>query len=135
LINKVIEGRRGVELIKALMAAFRETPPLTIAGLKVTEVHDYKRHEIRQVYGNGPAQLLPEPSGDLLIFHTEAKGVRYAVRPSGTEPKIKFYLFARTPVGSPGELPEAKRKTKERLDRMTTEIEHFIKAALTEYGD
>lgn len=134
LINKVIEGRRGVELIKALMAAFRESPPLTIAGLKVTEVHDYKRHEIRQIDAKGPVQLLPEPSGDLLIFHTEAPGVRYAVRPSGTEPKIKFYLFARTPVKGPEDLPAAKRKTRERLDRMTTEIEHFIKVALTEYG-
>lgn len=135
LINKVIEGRKGVELIKALMKALRETPPRTIAGLKVTEVFDYRDHEVRTVDGSAPARLLPEPSGDLLVFNTEAQGTRFAARPSGTEPKIKFYLFARTPVEGPDELPPAKQKTKDRLDRMAADLEHFIQAALIEYGD
>ena len=135
LINKVIEGRKGVELIKALMKALRETPPRTIAGLKVTEVFDYRDHEVRTVDGSAPARLLPEPSGDLLVFNTEAQGTRFAARPSGTEPKIKFYLFARTPVEGPDELPPAKQKTKDRLDQMAADLEHFIQAALIEYGD
>lgn len=130
LINKVIEGRKGVEQMKGLMAAFRETPPLTIAGLKLTDVHDYKLHEIRRVDGTMPPQLLPEPSGDMLIFHTEAAGTRFAVRPSGTEPKIKFYLFARTPVDTPGDLAQAKQQTKKRLDAMSHDIEQYIKSAL-----
>ena len=135
LINKVIEGRKGVELIKALMSAFRQTPPRTIAGLKVTEAHDFKDHEIRTIDDSSPPRLLPAPSADVIIFHTEAVGTRFAVRPSGTEPKIKFYLFARTPVDRPDLLASAKARTKERLDRMTVDIEHFIEAALTEYGD
>jgi phosphoglucomutase/phosphomannomutase len=135
LINKVIQGRKGVEHIKALMRAFRETPPTAIAGLKVKDLYDYKLHEIRTIDGSEPPQLLPQPDGDLLIFHTEAAGTRFAVRPSGTEPKIKFYLFARTPVDKPDHLAQAKAKTRERLDRMATDLEHFIEAALTEYGD
>jgi len=135
LINKVIEGRKGLEQINALMAAFRQTPPWTIAGLKVTEAHDFKEHEIRAVDGSSPPRLLPAPSGDVILFHTEASGTRFAVRPSGTEPKIKFYLFARTPVDRPENLARAKAQTKERLDRMAADIEHFIAAALTEYGD
>lgn len=135
LINKVIEGRKGVEQIKLLMAAFRETPPLAIAGLKLTDVYDYKRHEIRRVDATAGPELLPEPSGDLVIFHTEAPGTRFAARPSGTEPKIKFYLFARTPVASPEKLPEAKKKTAERLDAMTRDIEQYIKDALINSGD
>jgi phosphomannomutase len=135
LINKVIEGRRGVELIKALMAAFRETPPRTVAGLQVTEAHDFQQHEIRTVDGSAPPRLLLDPSSDMVIFHTEAPGTRFAARPSGTEPKIKFYLFARTPVDRPENLPQAKARTKERLDRMAADIEHFIKAALTECGE
>ena len=134
LINKVIEGRKGVELIQALMKAFREAPPHTIAGLKVTEVYDYKLHEVRAIDGPAAPRPLPQPDGDLLIFHTGAAGTRFAVRPSGTEPKIKFYLFARTPVDSPDHLSESKAKTKDRLDRMSSDLEHFIKAALTEYG-
>ena len=65
----------------------------------MTEVYDYNMHEIRDVATGGPARPLPEPSGDILIFHTEAPGSRFAARPSGTEPKIKFYLFARTDTG------------------------------------
>jgi phosphoglucomutase/phosphomannomutase len=135
LINKVIQGRKGVEHIKALMRAFRETPPTAIAGLKVKDVYDFKLHEIRTIDGSEPPRLLPQPDGDLLIFHTEAPGTRFAVRPSGTEPKIKFYLFARTPVDKPDHLAQAKAKTRERLDRMAADLERFIEAALTEYGD
>src|SRR5205807_1805542 len=86
LINKTLEGREGAAQIQTLMAAFRERPPRSIAGLDVIEVFDYKTHEIR---GQRTTRPLPEPSGDLLIFHLEAPGTRFAVRPSGTEPKIK----------------------------------------------
>ncbi len=130
LINKVIEGRRGVEQMKELMAAFRANPPKTVGGLKIVDVYDYREHEIRSVNGQGGTRPLPEPSGDLLIFHTEAKGTRFAARPSGTEPKIKFYLFARTPVDGPDHLAEAKAKTKDRLDRMGSDIEQFITETL-----
>lgn len=132
LINKVIEGRRGVEQMKELMAAFRSHPPRTVGGLKIVDVHDYGRHEIRSVDGSAATRPLPEPSGDLLIFHTEAAGTRFAARPSGTEPKIKFYLFARTPVDGPPKLDEAKATTRERLDGMTRDIEQFITETLSQ---
>lgn len=130
LINKVIEGRKGVEQIKDLMAAFRSNPPRTIGGLTLTDVYDYGCHEIRSLVSTAPPRPLPEPSGDLLIFHTEAKGTRFAARPSGTEPKIKFYLFARTHVDSPDQLVQAKARTADRLDRMTADIEQYIVSAL-----
>lgn len=126
LINKVIEGRKGVEQMKELMEAFRSNPPKTVGGLKITEVYDYQSHEIRSLDGSTPPRPLPEPSGDMLIFRTEASGTRFAARPSGTEPKIKFYLFARTPVDGPESLASAKLKTKERLDLMSADIEQFI---------
>ncbi len=132
LINKVIEGRRGVEQMKELMAAFRSNPPRTVGGMKITDVHDYGRHEIRSVDGSAATRPLPEPSGDLLIFHTEAAGTRFAARPSGTEPKIKFYLFARTPVDGPSRLAEAKDKTRQSLDRMAGDIEQFIRETLNQ---
>ena len=134
LINKVIEGRRGVELMKALMAAFRSSPPKSIAGHAITRVFDYQTHEIRGVDGSFETQPLPEPSGDLLIFETETPGTRFAARPSGTEPKIKFYLFARSAVDGPESLPEAKKRTAACLDQITTEIEAFIAAVLAAEG-
>ena len=130
LINKTLEGREGVAQIQTLMTAFRSNPPRSIAGLAVTEVHDYGTHEIRPVTAAGDVRPLPYPEGDLLIFQTAAPGTRFAARPSGTEPKIKFYLFARTEVRAPADLAEAKAETARRLDAMAHDIEQFISSAL-----
>jgi phosphoglucomutase/phosphomannomutase len=133
LINKYLEGREGVAEIKKLMAAFRASPPSHIGGLALTEAHDYKTHEIRVLGQPGRTRPLPQPSGDLVIFQTEAKGTRFAARPSGTEPKIKFYLFARTPtdgVTDRAALAAIKKETDRRLDQMAADIEQFIKRVL-----
>ena len=137
LINKVYEGRAGLEKIRALMAALREDLPREIGGLAVTQVDDYARHESRKPGSGAPPAPLPEPSGDLLIFHLDAQGTRFAARPSGTEPKIKFYLFARTDTST---LPEAegldvaKAETRRRLDRMAEDIQRYIAAKVPEVG-
>ncbi len=112
------------------MKAFRSDPPRTIAGLGVTEVFDYQNHEIRDLTGSRSTRPLPQPSGDLLIFHTELPGVRFAARPSGTEPKIKFYLFARSDVNGPAQLAAAKAETARQLDRMRRDIEEYIQGPI-----
>ncbi|MDR3636340.1 MAG: phospho-sugar mutase [Isosphaeraceae bacterium] len=134
LINKTLEGREGVAQIQTLMTAFRSRPPTTVAGLAVSEVFDYGAHEVRPVTAAGDVRPLPSPSGDLLIFQTAAPGTRFAVRPSGTEPKIKFYLFVRTEARSPAHLAEAKAETARRLDAMARDIEQFIATALGKAG-
>ena len=133
LINKTMEGREGAAQMQALMRAFRETPPRSIAGLAVLDVHDYKDHLIRRA--SGVTEPLDGPSGDLLIFHLDAPGVRFAARPSGTEPKIKFYLFARgdtAGISEPLGLPAVKAETEAILDRMGADIEEYIRGALIE---
>jgi phosphoglucomutase/phosphomannomutase len=133
LINKTMEGREGVARMNKLMAAYRSDPPRSIAGLAVTEVHDYKTHEVRPVASKGKTRPLPQPSGDLVIFQTEAPGTRFAVRPSGTEPKIKFYLFARTSTDGVTDrtdrarVAEVKAETAGRLDWMAKDIEQYIR--------
>ncbi len=133
LINVTLEGRQGAEQIKALMAAFRERPPTTIAGLRVLEVYDYKEHVIREVGASMATRPLPHPSGDLLIFHLDAPGVRFAARPSGTEPKIKFYLFARSETGGVDVvgLAKAKAATTALLEAMAVDIDRYIGHAVT----
>lgn len=69
LINKTLEGREGVKQIQELMSAFRSEPPKKTAGLDVVEVYDYKTHEIRSLEDKAEPRPLPQPSGDLLIFH------------------------------------------------------------------
>lgn len=129
LINKTLEGREGAAQIKKLMTAFRQTPPRELGGLAVTDVYDYKDHVVR--HADGRSTPLPRPSGDMLIFHFDAPGVRFVARPSGTEPKIKFYLFARTDtVGCDrAGLADAKRQTQARLDRMAEGIEEYVREA------
>ena len=134
LINKVYKGREGLEKIQALMKAYRTDPPKTIAGLAVTEVYDYQTHEIRRSGDRQPARPLPQPSGDLLIFHTALPGVRFAARPSGTEPKIKFYLFGRTEVKGPTHLTQAKAETASRLDRMANRSKNMLRESTRDPG-
>ena len=129
LINQVYEGRAGLEKIETLMAALRADPPLVIADLPVTQIDDYGRHERRFPGTDNPPTPLPDPSGNLLIFHLDAPGTRFAARPSGTEPKIKFYLFARTDtsgIADAAGLDDAKAETSRRLERMAEDIHRFI---------
>ncbi len=134
-VTRLLEGRQGAQQIKALMAAFRDMPPTSLAGLPVVEVHDYKTREVRPITGPGSIRLLEgtTPASDLLIFHTTDPGTRLAARPSGTEPKIKFYLFARTETGGTtdrAQLVPIKAATKARLDHMAGDIEHYIQSVL-----
>ncbi len=92
------EGAEGQAAITGLMALLRTEPPQELAGFRFEEVRDYSRHEIRALPTNRPSADLPQPSGNLLIFETRRGDdtIRLAVRPSGTEPKIKFYAFGKT---------------------------------------
>jgi phosphoglucomutase/phosphomannomutase len=132
-VNRILEGREGVALIQKLMDAFRTNPMRSAGGLALTEVRDYKMHETRTIGGSGGKKPLPEPSGDILIFQTEAPGTRFAVRPSGTEPKIKLYLFARSDTSGVSDrvkLAEVKAKTARQIDAIAADIEQFIKQTL-----
>jgi len=112
--NLTLSGRDGAELIRKIMACFRATPPAKVAGLDLVRVDDYARY-ITKILKPAPAEKpLPEPTGDLLMFSLDAPDVSFAVSPSGPEPKIKFYLFARTevPAGTAAaDLPAIKAKT------------------------
>jgi phosphoglucomutase len=130
LVTKTCEGREGHAQIKAIMEAFRRRPPRQIGGLTLTQVFDYQQHEVRPLGRPGPATPLPQPSGDLLIYHADRTGCRFAARPSGTEPKIKFYLSARSDVDGPDSLPAAKEETRRLLDRMEADLGQYIDDAL-----
>ena len=73
-----------------MMAKFRETPPTEIAGEKVVEVRDYKILEAKDLL-SGKVTPINLPKSDVLQFFTET-GSKISIRPSGTEPKIKFYF-------------------------------------------
>ncbi|REJ90115.1 MAG: phospho-sugar mutase [Planctomycetota bacterium] len=110
-LSKVCTGSEGSRQIEQLMAAFRETPPTDVGGVSFSLVRDYQRHEVRSLPGNRKSEDLADPSGNLLMLETASDAdphVRIAVRPSGTEPKIKFYLFQRASCGAADSLPAVK---------------------------
>ncbi|MBR4392268.1 MAG: phospho-sugar mutase [Bacteroidales bacterium] len=90
LVSLTKKGISGTEEIKAMMARFRETPPTEIGGEKVVEIRDYKTLETKELI-TGKTTPIDLPKSDVLQFFTES-GSKISIRPSGTEPKIKFYF-------------------------------------------
>ena len=89
-VNVVKPGKSGAEEIQQMMANFRQDPPKEIAGSKVVCAKDYKTLKVTDGEGNVTDLAMPEAS-NVLQYYTE-DGTKVSVRPSGTEPKIKFYI-------------------------------------------
>ncbi|ALS38228.1 phosphoglucomutase [Enterococcus rotai] len=88
-ISVTLSGIEGSEKIKALMKRFREEAPTAFADIKVTQTEDFK--ELTRTFADGKVESLTTPPSDVLKYFLE-DGSWIAIRPSGTEPKIKFYL-------------------------------------------
>ncbi len=131
--NDYAYGPSGKELILGLIEAFRKTPPQELGGVKLTEVHDYGKHEIRTLPSNTRSAALPHPQGNLVIFfaqHADCR-IRFAVRPSGTEPKIKFYLFAEPNGPAGASVAEHKARTDARLDAFEKALGQWVEPHIT----
>ncbi len=99
LVNVVRKGRSGAEEIIQMMKDFRENPPLEIAGSKVSEVKDFQMQTSLNISENKKSIMDDIPKSNVLIYYTE-DGTKVCVRPSGTEPKIKFYVSVRDEINS-----------------------------------
>ncbi len=95
-INVFMEGSEGMTRMKALMQQFREKPPTSLAGVEVTSIRDYKA--LTTTTSTGEKQPLDAPAADMVILDLAEPGNYIAVRPSGTEPKVKFYMFTFVPA-------------------------------------
>ncbi|CCZ48589.1 MAG TPA: phospho-sugar mutase [Mediterranea massiliensis] len=98
-VNVVKPGKSGAEEIKAMMDNFRANPPKEIGGSKVCVVKDYKTLKMTDAAGHVSDLHMPEPSNVLQYFTED--GTKISVRPSGTEPKIKFYIEVKGQMGCP----------------------------------
>lgn len=101
----VMEGADGAAKIQALVESYRAQPPAAIADAAVTQVRDFALGGLKDIEGDDI------PAEAMMIFEVDG-GLHIAVRPSGTEPKIKFYLFA---VQPPGDVETEKRAAAEKL--------------------
>jgi phosphomannomutase len=114
-----LAGTDGKQRIEAAMTALRTDPPTTIGGSAVVRVADLKSGEERS--RDGRTQALTLPRSDVLTLYTE-DGARLIVRPSGTEPKVKFYLELMARVTSPAEVDRAREELDKRGAAIKTEI-------------
>ncbi len=94
LISIVKKGKKGAEEISRMMKNFRENPYSEIAGSKVIRLEDYQLSKAKNFISN-TLETIEIPKSNVLIYYTE-DGSKIAMRPSGTEPKIKFYISVNT---------------------------------------
>jgi phosphoglucomutase len=102
------------------MSKFRNDPPAQITGIPVTRVLDYKTLTEKEIK-KGETRKLNFPASDVIQFYLE-DGTKVSVRPSGTEPKIKFYISVHAPLKSKDEF-DSVGKT---LDEKIKKIEQYL---------
>ncbi|GED49218.1 phospho-sugar mutase [Carnobacterium maltaromaticum] len=90
-ISVTLAGIEGSAKIKALMAKFREEAPIEFAGISVASMEDFDASQ--RIYSDGKVEIIDMPAANVLKYSL-ADGSWIAIRPSGTEPKIKFYIAA-----------------------------------------
>ena len=126
-ISVAMPGSQGMQQMAALMTKFRDDPPRQLAGLKVTRVRDYlglTEHEPGE-----SKRPLDGPRGDMVMLDLAAEGTYVAVRPSGTEPKVKYYMFTFEPAEMLADLEDTKAEHAARLAGMGRDLTAFSQAS------
>jgi phosphoglucomutase len=121
LISLTKKGQRGAEEIKEMMAELRKNPPATLAGSPVVEVRDYDNGQIKNLR-TGEVKSTGLESSNVLQFITEA-GDKISARPSGTEPKIKFYFSVKEPLSSVADYEVTHKKAEAKIKSIIEEMQ------------
>jgi len=113
LINIVRKGKEGADEIKAMMTGYRNNPPEKINNSKVVKINDYET-QISSDFVSGKKSRIDLIKSDVLQFFLE-DGTKISVRPSGTEPKIKFYFSVNTKLKSADKFEETEKVLDQRI--------------------
>jgi phosphoglucomutase len=122
LVSVTKKGKSGAEEIKAMMEKFRTSPPSALGGARVATLKDYAKGTELDLLTN-KSKPLTLPESDVLQFITE-DGSIISARPSGTEPKIKFYCSVNCPLSDKKLYEDADKK----LDNKITAIMNDLSA-------
>jgi len=120
LVNVVRKGMKGAEEIENMMINFRNNPPKTINNSKVVKIQDYKISEEKDLT-NGKISTINIAKSNVLQFYTE-DGSKISVRPSGTEPKIKFYFSVKTELNSINEFEEKNNELSQKITNIINDL-------------
>lgn len=115
-VSVVKPGKSGAEEIKAMMDDFRKNPPHTLGGHKVVLWKDYKT--LKQVDSAGRSTKLQMPESSNVLQYFTVDGAKISVRPSGTEPKIKFYIEVPAPMKSREDYANANELAEKEIEKL-----------------
>ena len=116
-------GETGMEEMLAVMNRFRAEPPRVLADMQVIGIRDYLNQT--RTDATGSTEPLAGPVGNLLILDFQAEGNYVAIRPSGTEPKIKFYLFVHHPPEDGTDVPACRQRLEMRLADLAEDLNAY----------
>lgn len=120
LISITKKGKDGAAEISQMMAKFRAHPPKSFDGSKIVKLEDYQSSVSKNLL-SGKEESIDIPKSNVLIFYTE-DGSKIAARPSGTEPKIKFYFSVKTNLDEISDFETKEDELNEKLERLKKEF-------------
>ena len=131
LLNVTMTGSAGMARMQKLMQSFRSSPPASLAGISVTAVRDYASLTITSVGAKktDTADYLDAPKADMVILDLAEPGNYVAVRPSGTEPKVKFYMFTFVSAEQLHDLDGTKGDMRLRLEAFERDLKAYAERA------
>jgi phosphomannomutase len=120
LVSLTKKGIEGAQEIKQMMIDARENPLKEVNGSKVVRIEDYQLSVIKDVV-SGKETAIDIPKSNVLIYYTE-DGSKIALRPSGTEPKIKFYISVNTNLDNIAAFEATERKLESKIDAILKDM-------------
>ncbi|EJG2070802.1 phospho-sugar mutase [Elizabethkingia anophelis] len=121
LVNITKKGKDGAEQIKQMMTDFRQSPPKTLAGSAVAEVKDFQEQTNLVISTNEKSVMNDIPKSNVLIYYTE-DGTKVCIRPSGTEPKIKFYVSVKAQISSEQDFKDKLVSLEAKIQQIKTDL-------------
>ena len=120
-VSLVHKGKSGAEEIQSIMKQFRENPPKSIAGSPVVTVKDFATLEQKNIASGTVEKLVMPTTSNVLQYYTE-DGTKISIRPSGTEPKIKFYIEVHGTLESAEKYDETNAAAEAKIARICKEL-------------
>jgi phosphomannomutase len=120
LVSMTKKGIEGAEEIKQMMVDARENPLSEVAGEQIVLLEDYQSSEATNLI-TGEKSTIDVPKSNVLIYYTE-NGSKVALRPSGTEPKIKFYISVNTDLDNVADFETTEQKLETRIDTILNDM-------------
>ena len=120
LISITKKGMSGAEEIKQMLKDFKDNPVETVQGSKLLWIEDYNTSIAKNVQ-TGEEKAIDIPKSNVLIYETE-DGTRIAARPSGTEPKVKFYISTNATLASASEFKSVNSQLDSKIDGILAEL-------------